>query len=76
MSDVIFNPPTYPNLAKEMARTGLSQTEFARYLGISPMSVSERMRGKTEFKFEEMLKTSKLFDKSIEELFAKNHVKG
>lgn len=72
---VEFNPPTYPNLEVELALVGWKYKQFGDFLGLNPNAISERMRGKTEFKLEEMSKTSNLFNKPINVLFSNVYVK-
>ena len=71
-----FNPPLYPKLEVELTLAGWSASKFGDYLGLTPVAISERLRGKREFKLEEMLMTSELFNKSVNELFVKNNEKG
>lgn len=74
-NEVVFNPPTYPNLEVQLALVGWSYKNYGDFLGLNANAISERMRGKTEFKLSEMSKTSILFDKPINELFANEYVK-
>lgn len=76
MGTVEFNPPMFPNLEVELTLAGWTYRQYAQFLSLTDVAVSERMRGKREFKLDEMLKTSKLFNKSVEELFTKSNVKG
>lgn len=75
MNCVVTKTPVYPNLEVELVLAGWTYSKFAEFLGLSPMLVSNRMRGETEFKLEEMRNTAKFFNKSIEELFLKSNVK-
>lgn len=71
-----FNPPEFPNLEVQLTLVGWSYTDFGNFLGLQPNAISERMRGKTEFKLTEMAKTSELFSKPINVLFSRTYVKG
>ena len=76
MVDLNFNPPLFPNLEVELVLVGWTSTKLGDYLNLSPIAISERMRGKREFKLEEMLAISDLFKKPINVLFSKEYVKG
>lgn len=73
MNSIEFKKPLYPNLEVELALVGWSQRDLANYLGVSNDSISKKMRGAIEFKLDEVVKTSQLFNKSVEHLFFKNN---
>lgn len=72
MEDLKFNPPLYPNLEVELTLVGWVKRDLANYLDINDDAMSKRMRGVIEFKLDEIVKISKLFNKPIEFLFFKN----
>lgn len=42
----------YPNLCAEMARHGLTGTDLAKSMGVSPRTVTNWLNGSTDIKFE------------------------
>lgn len=66
-----FKKPLYPNLEATLASVGWSYTDLGKYLGLSPVTVSDRMRGVSEFKLPEVVKITQLFNKPFEWLFIK-----
>lgn len=48
----------FPNLMAEMTRTGISQEVLAEKIGISRVTLSYKMNGKTDFTLREMLETA------------------
>lgn len=70
-AEVKFNPPTYPNLEATLASVGWNYRDFGKYLNVSDDSISKKMRGIIEFKLDELVSSSQLFDKPIEWLFFK-----
>ena len=69
MNEIKFREPKYPELEAVLARNGLFYKDIAEYLGIGVSPFTERMRGKTEFKINEIERILKLFDMTFEELF-------
>lgn len=59
----------FENLFLELKRQRVTYKKFAEELSIDPKSLSNKLNGKTEFRRNEMLKTSKLFHKPIDYLF-------
>ena len=57
------------NLIRLRKTKGLTQLEMAKALGISVSSYQNKETGKTSFKDIEMFTISKMFDKTIEEIF-------
>ena len=49
-------PGYYCNLKAELARQGVSQHEVAQFLGIADKSMSAKMRGRTPFKANELVR--------------------
>lgn len=45
----------YPNLRAELTRKGLTMSEFAKRIGMSPQSLSCRMNGQRNFTYAEAL---------------------
>ena len=46
------------NLEQLLGKKGISKKEYARFLGLSEKSVYNKLVGKTEFSYPEVLKTS------------------
>lgn len=61
------------NLYAEIKRTGRTQTEVAKFLGITKYSFNMKILGKSPFKSDEMFAIQKEFfpDKTLEYLFEK-----
>lgn len=59
----------YPNLMAEMARARIQQKELAKDLGITEKTMSEKMRGKAQFKIGEMIFIKQKIGKSLDYLF-------
>lgn len=49
----------YPNLRAELTRRGLTMSEFAKRIGMSPQCLSYRMNGKRNFTYPEALRIKK-----------------
>lgn len=49
----------YPNLRAELTRRGLTMSEFAKRIGMSPQGLSYRMNGKRNFTYPEALRIKK-----------------
>lgn len=43
----------YPNLRAEMSRIGIRQRDVAKLLGVSELTVSKKMNGKSSFTIDE-----------------------
>lgn len=63
------------NLYAELKRTNTTQTEAAKFLGISNRSFNQKIRGETNFTSDEMFAIQKKFfsDKTLEYLFRKEN---
>ena len=61
----------YPNLLAELTRNGYSYHAFAKVLGISVPSLSNKMNGKTDFTLREAMEIMDLFNLKIRYLFEK-----
>lgn len=72
---IVFNPPKFPNLEVQLTLVGWTYKQLGDFLGLQANAISERMRGKTEFKLTEMTKVSDLFNKPINILFSEVYVK-
>ena len=59
----------YPNLAAEMARKKLTQKKLGEMLGLKPVAIHSRLKGTTEFKFNEIVKLMGIFNKDFYILF-------
>lgn len=62
----------YPVLVSEIARRGIKKCAIAKRLGISDKSLSNKMVGRTQFSWPEVLAIQKTFfpDLTPDELFA------
>lgn len=63
--------PVFPELEAELAKNGMSYTDFGKILGITTMAISNRMNGKVEFQFHEIDKAIDYFNKDFKALFKK-----
>ena len=61
--------PLFKELEAELKRRGMTNREYGEEIGLSPSGVSIRLNGKTDFTLSEMLKTKRLLNKSLDELF-------
>lgn len=61
--------PLFAELEAELKRNGMTRKEYAKQIGLSASGVSARLNGKIEFSLSEMLKTKKLLNKSLDDLF-------
>lgn len=61
----------YPNLVAEMARSGQTNNSLAKLLGISPASMSRRVKGDTDFTKSEIDTLCDFFAKDYEYLFGR-----
>lgn len=66
----------FKNLRAEIERTGKTKAEFAKSIGINPITFSLKINGKSEFKLPEIAKIIEAFhhEYSYEYLFTKNEV--
>ena len=51
----------FPNLMIELKRNHYSQQGLARYIGISPSSMQNKLKGRTQFTLQEMLAIQSVF---------------
>lgn len=58
------------NIRAQMARNGLYQFEVGLALGLSQAQISERLRGRVEFRLSEIERLAGLFGCSITDLLA------
>lgn len=63
----------YPELAGEFARHGKTQKDVANILGITDVSLSRKMKGKSDWTISEIEKLCDFFSKDYYELFKKNN---
>lgn len=63
--------PLYPNLQAQMAKYGETGETLAKLLGISSISVYNKLSGKTEWKISEIETLCKRFDSDYYHLFKK-----
>lgn len=63
---------SYPNLVKEMEKSGVNDMKLSKALKIPYMTVRDRTRGKYSFTFEQAMFINKTFfpDKEAEYLFS------
>ncbi len=60
----------FPNLMIELKRNHYSQQGLARYIGISPSSMQNKLKGRTQFTLQEMLAIQSVFHNcSLDYLF-------
>ena len=61
----------HPNLRAEMARIGIKQKDVAKLLGVSELTVSKKMSGKSSFTIDEAFLIKEKFfpDLSLDYLF-------
>lgn len=60
----------FVNLEKEMVgRNHMTRKDLAIALGLSEKTISNKMNGKTDFTYSEMVKIRSLLGKSLDELF-------
>lgn len=63
----------FSNLNAELARHNIKNSEFAKLLGITPRTLTNKLNGITEFTLSEIKKTAKAFPNvSIDYLFEEN----
>ena len=62
----------YPELIGEMAKRGENQSTLAELLGITPVSINNKMAGRTKWTLSEMIVISNYYNKDKEELFKRN----
>ncbi len=55
----------YSKLKGKIRELGITQNEYARYIGITEQSLILRFKNKRRFRQEEMQKTMELFDEPI-----------
>ncbi len=53
--------PYYPVLEAEIAKAGIKKKDLARTLAITDRTLSQKLAGKTEFKWNEILSLNSLF---------------
>lgn len=65
----------YRNLMAEMARRDLTTDDLAKIIKINPRTVRNKLYGRTEFKWPEVIKIRDSIapDKTLEELFEKSN---
>ena len=56
----------YSKLKGKIRELGITQNEYARYIGITEQSLILRFKNKRRFRQEEMQKTMELFEEPIE----------
>lgn len=61
--------PLFAELEAELRRNGMTRKEYGKQIGLSASGISARLNGKIEFSLSEMLKTKKLLNKSLDDLF-------
>lgn len=62
----------FPELIGEMAKRGENQGTIAKLLRITPVTVNNKMAGRTPWKISEMAFISKHYNREQEELFKRN----
>ena len=62
----------HPNLRAEMSRIGIRQKDIAKLLGVSELTVSKKMNGKSSFTIDEAFLIQKTFfpNLSLDYLFS------
>lgn len=67
----------YPNLKAELARHNLRDEDIARHLQVRNATISDKMKGKSDFKLTEAMSIKKEFfpDLTIDYLFYKSKLK-
>ena len=61
----------FPNLLAEMAANGqITQKALAEELGLTEKTMGAKMAGQTDFKYSEMKKLKRKFQKSMDYLFS------
>lgn len=62
----------HPNLRAEMSRIGIRQRDIAKLLGVSELTVSKKMNGKSSFTIDEAFLIQKTFfpNLSLDYLFS------
>ncbi len=68
----------FKNLRAEIERSGKTRAEFAKSIGLTPVTFSLKMTGKSEFKLPEIARIIEAFNNeySYEYLFAKDEEPG
>ena len=61
----------YPNLSAEVTRSGLTQAELGKILNITPLTISHKMTGKSDWTLSEIEKLCDYYKKDFYELFKK-----
>lgn len=65
----------FPNLLAEMAANGqITQKALAEELGLTESTMGAKLAGRTDFKYSEMKKLKKKFNKSMDYLFAEKRI--
>ena len=64
----------YPTLRAEMARRGITQTDFAKLLNLSQNYMCDKINGKREFKLNELRVIADEIGLPIDILFAEDKV--
>lgn len=59
---------TGANVRAEMARCGVTQTTLARKIGLSQAAVSSRIKGRTPFDINELVKIAAVLDVPLDAL--------
>ena len=59
----------YPNLAAEMARKKITQKKLGEILGLNPVAIHSRLKGKTDFKLVEICKIMNFFNSAFDYIF-------
>ena len=63
----------FSNLSAELARHSIKNSDFAKLLGITPRTLTNKLNGVTEFTLSEIKKAAKVFPNvSIDYLFEEN----
>ena len=61
--------PKFPAIASEMAKRGEILSDLAKLLDVSPLTIFNKLNGKTEFTVSEVEKLKEHYGKSYDELF-------
>lgn len=61
----------FPNLVAEMARRGETQKSLAKILNVSEPTMSLKLKGKSDWTFDEVEKLCEYFGKDYYQLFIK-----
>lgn len=69
-----YKQPAYPILCGLIAQKGIKKNAVAKAIGISPHTLSIRLRGESEFTISQALTIKRVFfpDMGVETLFKRN----